>query len=67
MLGEREVNIRDADEAKVEENLVKIGDRSFVTTVEDRDTTREISQIRHVCYVDNVLSLTTQMNIVRYF
>ena len=40
MLGEREVNIRGADDVEVED-LVEVGDKSFVTTVEDRDTTRE--------------------------
>lgn len=42
--GEHEVNIRGADRGEVEEDLVEAGDRSFVTTVEDRDTTYKTAQ-----------------------
>ena len=66
MLGECKENIKGVVETKVEEDLVEIGDRSFLTIVEDRDTTCETAQIRHVFHVDIVLSLTTQLHIVWY-
>jgi len=66
VVGEREANIKGAIETKVEEDLVEIGDMSFVTIVEDQDTTCETAQIRCVFHVDIVLNLTTQLHIVWY-
>jgi len=56
-LGQREVNIRGADEDEEEEDLVEVWDRPFVTTMKEKDTTRETSQIRHVFHVVIVLIL----------
>ena len=45
MLEERKASIRGTDEAEVEEDVVEVKGRSFVTTVEDQDTTHETSRI----------------------
>lgn len=60
------MSIRGTDEAKVEEDLVEVDDRLFVTTVEDHDATHDISQIQCDCHIAIVLSLTMQWRISIY-
>lgn len=59
--------MRGTYEVEVEEDLVEVGDKSFVTIVEDRDTTQETLRIRCDFHVTIVFSLTTHLKIAQYF
>lgn len=59
-MGEHTEDIRGADEAKEEEDLVKVRDMFFDIIAECQDTTCGSVQDRQAHHADIVFSLTTQ-------
>jgi len=53
-------DIKGADEAEEEKDLVGVGGRSFVTIAKRQDTTCRSVRIKHTLHINNALSLTTQ-------
>lgn len=59
-VGEYSEDIRDADEAEEEEDLVEVVDKLFSIILEFHDTMHESVRSRHTHHVDTTLSLTMQ-------
>lgn len=52
------MNIKGVDKATVEEDMVGVKNRVFITIMGDQDTTHETTQTQCICHADIVLNLT---------